>query len=317
MRARVNRGLPAVLSLLLAALAWSGSAAADELRSDHPVRGMPWLAERLLLAEVPLDDAAAGALAAEELGILLAHGEAEAAMVRLVELEALFGEPQLVDARRALEAQGEAWTSPTVTWTAEPAATEPGDVELILLWGGAFPKSSGRDPTAVVTSYDRFGASGLRIHALVPDDEVGADHALRLLGALNRPVGIGLAPPELWTAFGGGRTTLALLVRDGRIAWRGYPSQLPMGSLRSWLDEAHRATHRKPARAFDALVDAELGCATWRSTPLLRRAGLAHDGEAAGEVSLLRVEGCGHTRLVVRLDEQTWLSGGVRRAEGP
>jgi len=317
MRVRVNRRFFAAGAALLAVLITSDSAVAEELRPDHPVRGMPWLAERLLLEEAPLDEEAGGALGAEELEILLAHGEVEAASVRLVELEALFGEASLAAARQALEAQGSPWTSPSVTWTSEPAATQPGDVELILLWGGAFPKSSGRDPTAVVSAYDRFGAAGLRIHALVPDDEVGADRALRLLGALNRPVGIGMASPELWTTFGGGRTTLALLVRDGQIAWRGYPSQLPMGSLRAWLDEAHRSTHRKPERAFDALVDTELGCPTWRATPLLRRAGLAHDGEEAGEVSLLRVEGCGNTRLVARLDEETWLSGGVRRAHHP
>lgn len=280
---------------------------------DHPVRGLPWLEEALLLGEPVPDEEAAAEVAVRELAVLLAHGEVDAARLRLAELSVIW--PEAAERWQAvqdeLSASGQPWTSPTVTWTSEPASTPPGGLELVLLWGEAFPKASGRDPSAVVALHDRFDALGLRVHALVPAGEEDADLALRLLGALNRPVGIGIAPAQLWTDWGGGRTTIALLVRDGQVAWRGYPSQAPAGSIRAWLDGAHRASDRRAEAALLSLIEADLGCGAWSRRDLLRRTGPASSGEEAGEVTVVEALGCGRRRHYVALDERTWLSDAV------
>lgn len=277
------------------------------------MRGLPWLEEALMLDDAVPEGEAAAELGARELAVLLAHGEVDAARLRLAELSVAWPEGEAH--WRAVEAQlaetGQPWTAPTVTWTSEPASTPEGGLELILLWGEAFPKASGRDPSAVVALHDRFDAQGLRVHALVPAGESDADLALRLLGALNRPVGIGIAPAELWSTWGAGRTTIALLVREGEVVWRGYPSQAPAGSVGAWLAGAHRASDRKSERALAALIAADLGCGAWSRRDLLRRAGPASEGELAGEVTVVEAMGCGRRRHYVALDERTWLSDAV------
>ena len=284
--------------------------AGSSLPDEHVLRGMPWLEEALLQTQAAPEGEAAAALGAREVAVLKANGETEAARLRLAELEAIFPDElaRWTEARALLEASGQAWTAPEVTWTSDPADTPPGGAELVLLWGEAFPRITGRDPQAVVAAHDRFDGSGLRVHVLVPRGDTGPEQALRLLGALNRPVGIGIAPAELWDTWSAGRTTIALLVRDGVVEWRGYPSQIPVGTLSAWLEGAHRASHKLGEPALVGLIQEDLGCEAWTRRDVLRKAGLVSDGEAAGGVTVVEAAGCGKVRHYVALGEDTWLS---------
>ncbi len=282
----------------------------EPLTEEHSVRGLPWLEDALLLAEGAPAGAEAAEVGARELAVLAAHGEAELGLLRLAELQAIFPDQDELwqTAQAELESAGQPWPDPDITWYSEPGETPEGGVELVLLWGTGFPRSSGRDPQAVVRAYDLFDGSGLRVHTLVKDGPKASDLALRMMGALNRPVGIGAAPPSLWDDFDGGRTSIALLVRGDQVVWRGYPSQLPVGSLESWLESAHRASHRQSETALSTLIEGDLSCDAWVREDVLRRAGLAGEGEAVGTVSSVEARGCGKERLYVALDEETWLS---------